>query len=168
VTSPLPSVRPIRTQDVDDVHRMICELATYERSLHEVRGSAADLRAALFAANPQVFGHVAEAPDGSGLAGFALWYVTYSTWEGKHGIYLEDLFVRPEHRGTGLGRELLAALATEAVRRGYPRVEWWVLDWNEPALQFYRRLGAVGMDEWTVYRPTGDALGDLAGPPDPP
>lgn len=158
-------VRPITADDVDDVHRMICELATYERSLHEVKGSADDLRAALCAPEPLLFGHVAEAPDGSGLAGFALWYVTYSTWEGKHGIYLEDLFVRPQHRGTGLGKALLGALAAEAVRRGYPRVEWWVLDWNEPALEFYRRLGAYGMHEWTVYRLTGDPLSSLADPP---
>ena len=112
------TVRRIRPEDVDDVDRMIRELATYERSLDEVKGSADDLRQALTAPEPLLFGHVAEAPDGSGLAGFALWYVTYSTWEGQHGIYLEDLFVRPEHRGTGLGKALLAALA------GGGRVAW--------------------------------------------
>ncbi len=158
------TVRSIRPEDIDDVDAMIRELATYERSLDEVRGTAADLRRALCAEQPMLFGHVAEAPDGT-LAGFALWYVTYSTWEGQHGIYLEDLFVRPEHRGSGLGKALLAALAQEATARGYPRVEWWVLDWNEPALEFYRSLGAFGMDEWTVYRLTGDALTTLASNP---
>ncbi|HYN75799.1 MAG TPA: GNAT family N-acetyltransferase [Candidatus Limnocylindria bacterium] len=156
-----PSVRPVRPSDVDDIDAMIRELATYERSLDEVKGTADDLRRALCAQQPMLFGHVAEAPDGS-LVGFALWYVTYSTWEGKHGIYLEDLFIRPQHRGTGLGKALLAALAAEATSRGYPRVEWWVLDWNEPAVEFYRSLGAFGMDEWTVYRLTGDALTELA------
>ncbi len=156
-----PAVRLVRPDDVDDVDAMIRELATYERSLDEVKGTADDLRRALFAAEPRLFGHVVEAPDGS-LAGFALWYVTYSTWEGQHGIYLEDLFVRPQHRGSGLGKALLAALAAEAASRGYPRVEWWVLDWNEPAVEFYRSVGAFGMDEWTVYRLTGDALTDLA------
>ena len=154
-------VRRIRASDVEDVHRMIGELAAYERSEHEVKASPEDLARALLADDAKLFGHVAEASDGS-LAGFALWYVTYSTWEGRHGIYLEDLFVRPQHRGTGLGKQLLAGLATEAVARGYPRVEWWVLDWNEPALEFYRSLGSVGMDEWTVHRLTGDALGSLA------
>jgi GNAT superfamily N-acetyltransferase len=157
-------VRPIRPDDVDEVDAMIRELAAYERAPEQVKGSADDLRRALAAPVPLLFGHVAEAPDGSGLAGFALWYVTYSTWEGRHGIYLEDLFIRPEHRGTGLGKALLAALAEEATARGYPRVEWWVLDWNEPALEFYRGLGAIGMAEWTVYRLTGDALSTLAAP----
>ncbi len=141
---------------------MIVELAEYERSAHEVKGSPDDLRRALLSADAKVFGHVAEAPGGAGLAGFALWYVTYSTWEGQHGIYLEDLYVRPEFRGSGLGKQLLAALAAEAVDRGYPRVEWWVLDWNEPALAFYRSLGATGMDEWTVYRLTGPELTRMA------
>ncbi len=114
------AVRRIRPEDIDDVHAMIRELATYERSLDEVKGSADDLRRALTAPEPMLFGHVAEAPDGAGLAGFALWYVTYSTWEGQHGLYLEDLFVRPEHRGTGLGKGLLAALAEEATRPRLP------------------------------------------------
>ncbi len=162
----IDAIRPLRPEDVEDVHAMIGELAEYERSAHEVKGSPGDLRSCLFAPQPALFGHVAEVPGPSGstkLAGFALWYVTYSTWEGKHGIYLEDLFVRPEHRGTGLGKALLAALAAEAVARGYPRVEWWVLDWNEPAVEFYRRLGALPMDEWTVYRLTGEPLTSLAG-----
>ena len=147
--------------DVDDVHAMLCELAEYERSLHEVRASADDLRAALFAAQPALFGHVAEEPGG-GLAGFAVWFLNYSTWDGHHGIYLEDLYVRPQHRGTGLGKALLGALAQECVERGLTRLQWWVLDWNEPAIGFYRSIGAEAMDEWTVMRVSGDALGELA------
>lgn len=96
------------------------------------------------------------------LAGFALWFLNFSTWTGTHGIYLEDLFVRPELRGQGHGRALLQTLARLCVERGYQRLEWWVLDWNEPALRFYRSTGACPMDEWTVHRLTGDALRALA------
>ena len=148
-------------EDVDDVHAMLCELAEYERSLHEVRATAADLRAALFADQPALFGHVAEARDG-GLAGFAVWFLNYSTWDGHHGIYLEDLYVRPEHRGTGLGKALLSALAQECVERDLTRLQWWVLDWNEPSIGFYRSIGAESMDEWTVMRVSGGALSELA------
>ena len=148
-------------EDVDDVHTMLCELADYERSLHEVQATADDLRAALFAAEPALFGHVAEATDGS-LAGFAVWFLNYSTWDGHHGIYLEDLYVRPHHRGTGLGKALLSALAQECVARGLTRLQWWVLDWNEPSIGFYRSIGAESMDEWTVMRVSGAALGELA------
>jgi len=107
-----------------------------------------------------VFAHVAE-HDGS-VVGFALWFLNYSTWLGKHGIYLEDLYVTPAVRGTGLGKALLAELAGICVERGYGRLEWWVLDWNSPARGFYASLGAVGMDEWTVHRLTGPALTALA------
>ena len=91
-----------------------------------------------------------------------MWFLNYSTWDGHHGIYLEDLYVRPQHRGTGLGKALLAALAQECVERGLTRLQWWVLDWNEPAIGFYRSIGAEAMDEWTVMRVSGDALGELA------
>jgi GNAT superfamily N-acetyltransferase len=143
---------------------MIRELAEYERSLHEVRATADDLRAALFGDAPALFGHVAEAPGGDGLAGFAVWFLNYSTWDGHHGIYLEDLYVRPQHRGTGLGKQLLTALAAECVDRGLTRLQWWVLDWNEPSIGFYRSIGAESMDEWTVMRVSGDALTRLAHP----
>jgi GNAT superfamily N-acetyltransferase len=143
---------------------MVCELADYERSRHEVKATADDLRAALFAEQPALFGHVAESPDGSGLAGFAVWFLNYSTWDGHHGIYLEDLYVRPQHRGTGLGKALLRALANECVDRGLTRLQWWVLDWNEPSIAFYRSLGAESMDEWTVMRVSGEALEHLARP----
>jgi GNAT superfamily N-acetyltransferase len=157
------SIRRVRPEDVDEVHTMLCELAEYERSLHEVRATADDLRVALFGDRPALFGHVAETPDGSELAGFALWFLNYSTWDGHHGIYLEDLYVRPQHRGTGLGKALLSTLAEECTARGLTRLQWWVLDWNEPSIGFYRSIGAESMDEWTVMRVSGEALGALAG-----
>jgi GNAT superfamily N-acetyltransferase len=107
-----------------------------------------------------VFAHVAD-HDGR-IVGFALWFLNFSTWLCRHGIYLEDLYVTPEMRGHGIGRQLLAELAALCVERGYGRLEWWVLDWNEPAIGFYRSLGATAMDEWTVYRLTGHALANLA------
>jgi GNAT superfamily N-acetyltransferase len=115
----------------------------------------------LFGEEPALFGHVAEV--GCEVVGFALWFRNFSTWDGVHGIYLEDLFVRMDHRGCGLGRALLAELAAECVRRGYSRLQWWALDWNEPAIGFYRSIGAEAMDDWTVYRITGRTLAALAG-----
>jgi len=148
------------------VLELIRELADYERSLAQVEATEESLHAALFGPRPAVFCHVAEtAPAGAAaypLAGFALWFRNFSTWTGTHGIYLEDLFVRPELRGQGHGRALLQALARLCVEHGYQRLEWWVLDWNEPALRFYRSIGARPMDEWTVHRLTGDALRALA------
>jgi GNAT superfamily N-acetyltransferase len=117
-------------------------------------------RTALFGEEPALFGHVAEV--GGEVVAFALWFRNFSTWDGVHGIYLEDLFVRTEHRGCGLGRALLAELAAERVRRGYSRLQWWALDWNEPAIGFYRSIGAEPMDEWTVYRITGRTLTALS------
>jgi GNAT superfamily N-acetyltransferase len=137
------------------------ELAEYERSLDQVTATEDDLRQALFADQPAIFAHVAE-HEGT-VAGFALWFLNYSTWLGRHGIYLEDLYVTPALRGGGLGRALLAELARICVQRGYGRLEWWVLDWNAPARGFYEALGAVAMDEWTVHRLTGPALDALAG-----
>ena len=149
-------VRPIRPDEVDELFAMICELAEYERSLHHVQSTAEDFRVALFGPNPQLFGLVVD-HDGAGL-GFAVWYVNFSTWSGKHGIYLEDLYVRPHLRGQGYGKALLAELSRICVERGYPRLEWWVLDWNQPAIDFYRSIDALSMDEWTVNRLTGPAL----------
>lgn len=139
---------------------MIGELAEYERAPDEVVATEDLLREALFAENPAVFALVAE--DGGDVVGFALWFRNFSTWLGRHGVYLEDLYVRPQHRGQGHGKALLSALARICVERDYGRLEWWVLDWNEPALQFYRSLGAVPMDEWTVHRVTGEPLRRLA------
>lgn len=118
------------------------------------------LHEALFGVNVSLYGHVAEV-DGS-VVGFVLWFRNFSTWRGTHGIYLEDLFVVPEHRGSGLGKALLAALARECVTEGYSRLEWWVLNWNTPSIAFYRSLGAVPMEEWTVFRLTDVALLDVA------
>ena len=160
------TVRPVRPDDVDEVHAMVRALAEYERSLPEVTSTPADFQRALFGAEPKLFGHVVEHAAGSArLAGFALWFLNFSTWTGRHGIYLEDLFVRPEHRGNGYGKALLAELAGTCVRRGYTRLEWWVLDWNDPSLAFYRSLGALPMDEWTVHRLTGPALRRLGSGP---
>ncbi len=152
-------IRPARPDDVPGILALVRELAEYERSLPEVTASQEDLRGALFGEQPAVYCHVVE-HEGE-LAGFAVWFLNFSTWLGRHGIYLEDLFIRPQHRGLGYGRALLVELARIAAERGYRRLEWWVLDWNEPAHGFYLRLGAVPMDEWTVWRLTGDALGSL-------
>jgi GNAT superfamily N-acetyltransferase len=153
-------IRRARPDDVPAIYQLIRDLAEYERALPAVTGTQEDLHASLFAPEPAVFAHVAE-HEGA-VAGFALWFLNYSTWLGRHGIYLEDLYVRPELRGSGYGRQLLAALAALCVERGYGRLEWWVLDWNEPARGFYDKLGATPMDEWTVHRLTGDALATLA------
>jgi GNAT superfamily N-acetyltransferase len=165
-----PSIRPARREDVPEILAMVHELAEYERSAHEVRATEAMLAELLFGTNtpsgaPAAYCHVASAPSddaGAPLAGIALWFLNASTWTGRHGIYLEDLYVRPAFRGLGLGRSLMAELARICLDRGYARLEWWVLDWNTPALDFYRTLGAHAMDEWTVHRITGAQLSDLA------
>lgn len=153
-------IRAARPADVGAMVGLIEDLAEYEHARHEVELTESDLHDALFGAAPTVFALVAEA--GGEVVGLALWFLSFSTWLGRHGIYLEDLYVRPEHRGHGFGQALLAGLAAIAVERGYGRVEWAVLDWNEPALAFYRSIGAVAMDEWTTNRLTGDALRSLA------
>ncbi|ROP40214.1 L-amino acid N-acyltransferase YncA [Saccharothrix texasensis] len=135
---------------------LVEELAEYERARHECHLTVEQLRDALFRPSPALFGHVAEV-DGQ-VVGMALWFLNFSTWRGTHGVYLEDLYVRPDQRQSGLGRALLRALAEECVARGYARLEWWVLDWNAPAIGFYKSLGALPMDEWTVFRLTDDAL----------
>ncbi len=149
---------------------MIRELAAYERELEEARATEEQLHEALFGAHPAVFALIAEsdavtegsaAPAGGPL-GFALWFRNFSTWTGTHGVYLEDLYVRPEARGGGYGKALLAELARICVERGYQRFEWSVLDWNEPSIRFYKSLGAEPMDEWTVHRISGEPLRALA------
>ena len=154
-------IRTATVEDVTAIHGLICDLADYEHARDQVKATTDQLRTALFGPSPAAFALVAE--SGGELVGFALYFLSFSTWEGVHGIYLEDLYVRPDHRGTGLGKALLTALAGIAVARGYARVEWWVLDWNTPSIEFYRRLGAIAMDEWTVFRLTGDALTAAAG-----
>ena len=150
------TVRPIRPDDVPAVVGLVRELAEYEEAPQEARMTEAQLSGALFGDPPRLFGHVAVA-DGD-VVGMALWFLNFSTWRGTHGVYLEDLYVRPTHRGSGLGRELLRTLADLCVQRGYGRLEWSVLDWNTPSIDFYRAAGAVPMDEWTVFRLTDDAL----------
>ena len=143
-------IRPAVPDDVPVILGLIRELATYEREPDAVVATEEGLRAALFGDSPAVFCHVAEA-DGE-VAGCALWFLNFSTWLGGHGIYLEDLYVRPAYRGRGLGKALLETLTGIARERGYGRVEWSVLDWNTPAQDFYRSLGAAPMDDWTVWR----------------
>jgi GNAT superfamily N-acetyltransferase len=159
------TVRPIRPDDVPAVVALVRELAEYERALHEVRLTEEQLAARLFGDSPALFGHVATAEDGThpgAVVGMALWFLNFSTWRGTHGIYLEDLYVQPQHRGSGLGKELLRTLAEVCVDRGYARLEWSVLDWNTPSIEFYRAAGAVPMDGWTVFRLTDEALGAFA------
>jgi GNAT superfamily N-acetyltransferase len=155
-----PRLRDVTPADVDAVVGLIHELALYEKLPDECHVTPELLHAALFAPQPAVFAQVGVV-DGE-VAGFAMWFLNFSTWEGVHGIHLEDLYVRPHHRGSGLGKALLAHLAAIAVRRGYARVEWSVLDWNTPSIDFYRALGAVPMEGWTTFRLTGPALARTA------
>jgi GNAT superfamily N-acetyltransferase len=159
------SIRDASIDDVPVVLALVRELAAYEREPDAVVATEDHVRAALFGPSPAVHCLVAEddVGDGPEVVGFAMWFRNYSTWTGRHGVYLEDLFVRPAARGRGHGRALLAALARTAVERGYPRVEWSVLDWNVDAQRFYRGVGAVPMDGWHVWRLTGEALQRFGG-----
>jgi GNAT superfamily N-acetyltransferase len=153
------TIRPARPDDVPAVVAMGHELAGYERAADDCHLTEPQLHAALFGElgrTPSLFGHVA-LDSADTPAGFALWFLNFSTWEGVHGIYIEDLYVRPQLRGSGLGRALLATLAGICVDRGYRRLEWWVLRWN-PAREFYAAIGAAAMDEWVPYRLSGEAL----------
>jgi GNAT superfamily N-acetyltransferase len=152
-------IRPARKDDVPVILELIHELAIYEKEPDAVRNTVPDLEQHLFGEHPAVFAHVLE--DNGSVQGFALWFLNYSTWEGVHGIWLEDLYVRPDGRGRGYGKALLRNLAQLAVERGYARVEWCVLNWNEPSIAFYKTLGAEPMDEWTTYRLTGGALSEF-------
>ena len=149
-------VRPATAADVPVLLELVHELAVYEREPDAVETTEAQLHEALFGADPVAWCHVAVDADGA-VVGFALWHLTFSTWRGTAGIWLEDLFVRPAARGTGLGRALLQELARTCTARGYSRLAWWVLDWNEPAVGFYRSLGAAPQDEWTTFRLDGEA-----------
>ncbi len=160
-------VRRAVEADVAVMHAMVGELAEFERAPELVEAVPDDLRRALFGhgtSEPRVHAHVAEVHQDGGwrVVGMAVWYVTYSTWTGRHGLWLEDLYVRPTARGLGLGRALLAALAAVCVERGYRRLEWWVLDWNTAAQGVYHAVGATPEDEWTVWRLAGDPLERLA------
>lgn len=153
-------IRRVAPADVPAVVGLVHELAAYEKEPESCLLTGEQLEAALFGPAPALFGHVAER-DGA-VVGCALWFRNFSTWRGVHGLYLEDLYVQPAHRGAGLGRALLAALAAECTSRGYARLEWSVLDWNAPSIAFYRALGAVPMDEWTTFRLDGAALAELS------
>jgi len=157
---PDPRIRAVRPEDVPAVVALVYELAEYERLPELCHLTTEQLTAALFGPSPALFGLVAVASDR--VVGYALYFLNFSTWEGVHGIYLEDLYVHPDQRGSGLGRALLTGLAGIANDRGYARVEWSVLDWNAPSIAFYRSLGAEPMDGWTVFRLTGPALGRAA------
>lgn len=155
-----PEIRPATEEDVPLLLRFIKELAEYENLSHEVSATEEVLKESLFGER-----RVAEAllaHSGGEPAGFALFFHNFSTFLGRPGIYLEDLYVRPEFRGSGIGRALLVHLAKLAKERGCGRLEWWVLDWNESSIGFYKSLGAVAMDDWTVYRVTGEALEKLS------
>lgn len=135
------------------------ELAVYEKLLHQVEAREADFMRDLFGPEPKVFCEIAEWSGAP--VGFALWFYTYSTFQGRHGIWLEDLYVNPDARGRGVGKALLAKLAQRCLSEGLGRLAWWVLDWNTPAMEFYSAQGAVMQDEWTVCRVSGDALAKL-------
>jgi GNAT superfamily N-acetyltransferase len=154
------TIRPATIADTDEILALIYELALYEKAPEEAKATPAQIIESFFCENPQVFCEIVE-EDGA-IVGLAIWFLNYSTWLGKHGIYLEDLFIRPQYRGKGYGKALLKHLAAICDERGYGRFQWWVLNWNEPSIEFYKSLGAVAMDEWTVYRVAGQSLKDLA------
>lgn len=154
------TIRAATPADIPVILRFVRALAVYENAEHEVLATPDHVQRTLFCNQPKVFGLICE--QGDTPLGFAVYFFNYSTWQGRHGLYLEDLYVAPEHRGKGAGMALLQHLAQIAVAQDCGRFEWSVLDWNEPAIGFYRRIGAVGMDEWTVQRLEGDALHALA------
>jgi len=154
------TIRPAVPADTELIHALIRELAAYEQLLHEARATTADVAAILFGSTPRAFCDVAEVEGES--VGFALWFYSVSTFEGRHGLYLEDLFVRPSARGLGAGKALLRRLAERCVEEDLRRMEWAVLDWNAPAIGFYDSLGAGTREGWTVRRLTGEALARLA------
>jgi len=154
-------IRPAQPDDVPGIHALLLELADYERLSHAVRATEDSLHEALFGARPAAEAIVAEV-DGR-MIGYAIYFTTYSTFVGRPGIYLEDLFVQPASRGQGIGKQLLARVAAVAIERKCGRLEWAVLDWNQPSIEFYKRLGACALDDWTVYRMTRESLAALSG-----
>jgi GNAT superfamily N-acetyltransferase len=181
------SVREATPEDVAQMHQMINDLAEYEKAPEEVIATEQNLMKALFGRDfsslefaqhdsiassglantphgqPAVYAFVVEDPEDSDLlAGMAIWFLNYSTWDGTHGVYLEDLYVRPQFRGQGMGKALMKRLAQVCVENDYSRFQWWVLDWNQPAIEVYRAMGAKAMDEWTVHRVSGAELKALA------
>ena len=153
------TIRSATAADAALIVRLIAALADYEKLAHEAKATEADIVRDLFGPEPRVFCEIAE-HEGRPV-GFALWFYTYSTFQGRHGIWLEDLFVAPEARGQGIGKALLVNLAQRCVREGLGRFEWWVLDWNTPSIEFYKSQGGVMQDEWTKVRVDGEALARL-------
>lgn len=156
------AIRSAVAADAPLIIKLIADLAAYEKLSHEAKASEADIARDLFGADPKAFCEIAEW-DGRPV-GFSLWFYTYSTFQGRYGIWLEDLFVEPEARGLGIGKALLVSLARRCVREGLGRFEWWVLDWNEPSIKFYKSQGGVMQDEWTKVRVDGEALARLSAP----
>ncbi|MDL2078815.1 GNAT family N-acetyltransferase [Streptomyces sp. GXMU-J15] len=154
-------IRTATPADIPVIHALVRELAEYEKALEEAKATEEQLREALFGERPAAYAHLAVDDATGEPVGFALWFLNFSTWRGVHGIYLEDLYVRPAARGAGHGKALLTELARICVERGYQRLEWSVLNWNTPSIAFYESLGARPQDEWTVYRLTDEALVEL-------
>jgi len=152
-------IRVAVKEDGPRILQLIKDLAKYEKAPLEAKATLEQIEETIFSANPSAFCHVAEV-DGE-VIGIAIWFLNYSTWLGKPGMYLEDLFVDPNYRGQGHGMAFLKTLAKICVERGYERFQWWVLDWNEPSIEFYKSISAVPMDEWTIFRVSGEALKKL-------
>jgi GNAT superfamily N-acetyltransferase len=153
-------IRPARADEGHIILDLIDGLAEYEKCPEEAVVTLEQINNSFFCDNPSVFCNFVEV-DGE-VVGFAVWFLNYSTWTGTNGIYIEDLFVKPDYRGEGYGKALLSHLAKICIDRGYHRLQWWVLNWNEPSINFYKSLGAVDMDEWTVMRVSDSALSRLA------
>ena len=154
-------IRPAQPSETALIQELIYELAVFEKAPESAQATIEQISGAFFSEHPAVFCDLIEDDQGI-VVGLAIWFLNYSTWTGTHGIYLEDLFIRPEARGRGYGKAVLAHLASICVERGYHRLQWWVLDWNEKAIDFYRGLGATYMDEWTVMRVADEALSALS------
>jgi L-amino acid N-acyltransferase YncA len=154
------AVRPAKMSDIPSILQLIKGLAEYEKALDEVVATPEKLMASFFCENPQVFAHVAT--QDNTVVGIGVWHLNYSTWLGKHGMYLEDLYIIPEARGQGHGMSLLKELAKICVEQNYERLQWWVLNWNRPSIEFYKSIGATPMEEWSVFRLSGENLKLLA------
>jgi GNAT superfamily N-acetyltransferase len=155
------TVREAKKGDEGEILRLITELAVYEKMLDEVVNTEEMLRDMLFSDNPLIFAFIAEIDESNKAVGFALYFYNYSTFVGKKGLYLEDLFVEPEYRGKGIGKALFTRLAQESVKQDCGRFEWQVLDWNTPSIDFYKSMGAISMDGWSTFRLAGNALASL-------
>jgi len=155
-------IRAATPDDIPALLELVAELAAYEKEPEAATATLEHFRAALFPQGRDAAATAFVATEDGAVVGMAIWFVTFSTWTGRHGLWLEDLYVRPTHRGSGIGAQLMSAMAGVCIERGYPRMEWTVLDWNAPAIEVYHHLGAEPMSEWTTQRLTGSALADLA------